>query len=131
MNMKLLPDTPRNNEIYRLKGSEAVKVSALPAKWLVVVYNDDFAYLTEVFQKETSGMGFLKRTISNRRCQKRFKMFLHQRRKGACESPPKIFRKPFVYSRAAIKRKNMNIYKIEKEYLIRTYECDRNENLRR
>ena len=24
----------------------------------------------------------------------------------------------------------MNIYKIEKEYLIRTYECDRNENLR-
>lgn len=41
MNMKLLPDTPRNNEIYRLKGSEAVKVSALPAKWLVVVYNDD------------------------------------------------------------------------------------------
>lgn len=75
MNMKLLPDTPRNNEIYRLKGSEAVKVSALPAKWLVVVYNDDFAYLTEVFQKETSGMGFLKRTISNRRCQKRFKMF--------------------------------------------------------
>ena len=97
MNMKLLPDTPRNNEIYRLKGSEAVKVSALPAKWLVVVYNDDFAYLTEVFQKETSGMGFLKRTISNRRCQKRFKMFLHQRRKGACELPPKIFRKPFVY----------------------------------
>lgn len=58
MNMKLLPDTPRNNEIYRLNGSEAVKVSALPAKWLVVVYNDDFAYLTEVFQKGTSGMGF-------------------------------------------------------------------------
>ena len=24
----------------------------------------------------------------------------------------------------------MNIYKSEKEYLIRTYECDRNENLR-
>lgn len=24
----------------------------------------------------------------------------------------------------------MSIYKIEKEYLIRTYECDKNENLR-
>lgn len=97
MDMTLLNETPRNNEIYRLNGSDAVLVSALPAKWLVVIYNDDFAYLTEVFQRETSGTGFLKRTISNRRCLKRFKMYLHQRRKGACELPPKIKRRPFVY----------------------------------
>ena len=97
MNMRLLPDTPRNNEIYRLNGDSAVKISAMPAKWLVVIYNDDFAYLTEVFQKGTSGMGFLKRTISRRRCQKRFKMFLHRRRKNDGEPRPKIRHTPFIY----------------------------------
>lgn len=82
MNIRLTGDTPRNNEVYRLNGSSIIKISDLPAKWLVVLYNDDFAYLTEVFQHSTSGMGFLKRTISKRRCMKRFKMYLHQRRKG-------------------------------------------------
>ena len=97
MNMRLLPDTPRNNEIYRLNGDSAAKISAMPAKWLVVIYNDGFAYLTEVFQKGTSGMGFLKRTISRRRCQKRFKMFLHRRRKNDGEPRPKIRHTPFIY----------------------------------
>lgn len=95
MDMNLIKDTPRNNEIYRFSGSECVKVAAMPAKWLVVIYNDEFAYLTEVFQCSTSGIGFLKRTISNRRCLKRFEMYLHQRKKGACELPPKISRRPY------------------------------------
>lgn len=95
MNIRLTGDTPRNNEVYRLNGSSIVKISDLPAKWLVVLYNDDFAYLTEVFQHSTSGMGFLKRTISKRRCMKRFKMYLHQRRKGLCELPIKFAKRCF------------------------------------
>ena len=80
--MNLIGKTPLNNEIFRFNGSECVKVQSLPAKWLVVIYNDDFAYLKEVFQCATSGMGFLKRTISNRRCLKRFKMYIHKRKMG-------------------------------------------------
>ncbi len=80
--MNLIGKTPLNNEIFRLNGSECIKVQSLPAKWLVVIYNDDFAYLKEVFQCATSGIGFLKRTISNRRCLKRFKMYIHKRKTG-------------------------------------------------
>ncbi len=80
--MNLIGKTPLNNEIFRFNGSECVKVQSLPAKWLLVIYNDDFAYLKEVFQCATSGMGFLKRTISNRRCLKRFKMYIHKRKMG-------------------------------------------------
>lgn len=95
MNLKLIHDTPKNNELYRFKDENYTKVSALPAKWLVVIYNDEFAYLHEVFQCSTSGIGFLKRTISNQRCLKRFKMYLHQRKKGACELPPLISHRPY------------------------------------
>lgn len=80
--MNLIERTPLNNEIFRMRGSECLKVQSLPAKWLVVIYNDDFAYLKEVFQCATSGMGFLKRTISNRRCLKRFKIYMHKRKKA-------------------------------------------------
>lgn len=79
--INLIEKTPLNNEIFKITGKECIKVQSLPAKWLVVIYNDDFAYLKEVFQSATSGIGFLKRTISNRRCQKRFKMYIHKRKK--------------------------------------------------
>lgn len=97
LNIKMLDDTPKNNEIFRLVGKKAEKISELPAKWLVVVYNGDFAYLTEVFQKATSGMGFLKRTISNRRCLRRFQMFLQRRKRGDTEPLPQIHHEPFIY----------------------------------
>lgn len=77
--MELITPTPANNEIWRLGKDGYEKIQELPAKWLVVVYNDNQAYLKEVFQTATSGIGFLRRTISNRRCLRRFKMYLHQR----------------------------------------------------
>ena len=54
----------------------------MPAKWMVVIYNtEDNAYMTEVFQKPTSGQGFLKRTVSRRRCMRKFKAYLQLRKK--------------------------------------------------
>ncbi len=79
--LKLISPTPRNNQIYLLKKRTAKLVSSLPPKWLVVIYQSDgTAYFTEVFQKPTSGQGFLKRTISRRRCARRFKAYLVRRK---------------------------------------------------
>lgn len=78
--MNLIKATPKNNQIYKIKKNKIELVSDYPAKWLVAIYNsDDFAYMTEVFQKPTSGHGFLKRTISRRRCRNRFKSYLQKR----------------------------------------------------
>ncbi len=77
--MRLPADTPHNNDIYRLTKDECVKIHSAPATWLVVNYNGEMAYFTEVWQKPTSGEGFLKRTISARRCRNKFNMYLHQR----------------------------------------------------
>lgn len=80
--IRLITPTPLNNQIYRLKKRRAELISSLPGKWMVVIYNhDDFAYLTEVFQRPTSGQGFLKRTVSRRRCAGRFKAYLQKRKK--------------------------------------------------
>lgn len=82
--MRLINKTPKNNEFYRLRGKECVLAEASPATWLVVNYDEDYAYFTEVWQKPTSGEGFLKRTISARRCKNKFKIYIHQRkRKGS------------------------------------------------
>ena len=78
--MNLVKETPHNNEIFRINGKECEKIKSSPAVWLVVNYNGDYAYFTEVWQKPTSGEGFLKRTISNRRCKNKFKMFLLARK---------------------------------------------------
>lgn len=78
--MKIIDDTPRNNEVYKVQGRECKKVSSSPATWLVVNYDDEYARFTEVWQKPTSGEGFLKRTISAKRCKNKFEMFLHKRR---------------------------------------------------
>lgn len=82
INMKIVATTPLNNYIYCLNKQGCSLISTLPAKWLVVIYDsDDFAYLTEVFQRPTSGQGFLKKTISRRRCLNRFKSYLQNRKK--------------------------------------------------
>ena len=76
-----LPDTtPANNEIYKIEHKQIHLVKQNPSLWLVVNYSAGYAYLTEVAQKPTSGEGFLKRTISRRRCKNKFKMFLHLRK---------------------------------------------------
>lgn len=79
--MKLIASTPHNNELYQIKGEECILKSTAPAAWLVVNYDDDYAYFTEVWQRPTSGAGFLKRTISDRKCRNKFNMAIHQRRK--------------------------------------------------
>lgn len=78
--IKLIDRTPQNNEVYKIAGKTCTLVSCSPATWLVVNYDDDYAYFKEVWQKPTSGEGFLKRTISSRRCYNKFKMFLHRRK---------------------------------------------------
>lgn len=92
--MNLCPTTPVNNEIYRIDHKQLTPVQKNISLWLAVCYNAGYAYFTEVKQKPTSGEGFLKRTVSARRCKNKFKIFLHLRkeRKGkhnATEQSPK------------------------------------------
>lgn len=78
--MRLIENTPVNNQVFRFSGTDCRLVCSNPATWLVVNYDEDYAYFTEVWQKPTSGEGFLKRTISARRCKAKFKMSIHQHR---------------------------------------------------
>ena len=78
--MDIIAPTPQNNQIWRLQKNSCELVSSMPAKWLIALENGENYHFTEVFQKATSGLGFLKRTISNRRCLRRFKMYLHLRK---------------------------------------------------
>lgn len=80
MNINLIETTPQNGDIYKLSKTDCTKIKTEESKWLVINYEDNIACINEVKQKATSGEGFLKRTISNKRCQKRFKMFLHTRK---------------------------------------------------
>ena len=81
--IKLIDRTPHNNQIFRLEKNGAQLVSEQPAKWSTVVYNSpDSAYFVEVLQHPTSGKGFLKRTISQRRSQRRFKTFIIKRKRN-------------------------------------------------
>ena len=82
---RLLTPAARNKELYRLNGKECIKVGTELAEWLVVRYDEEKNELIPVEQKATSGQGFLKRTISNRRCARRFKMILNRRRRQAKE----------------------------------------------
>lgn len=80
LGMSLVGETPHNNDVYIIEKNTCKKVGGSPATWLVVNYDDEHAYFTEVWQKPTSGEGFLKRTISARKCKNKFAMFLHKRR---------------------------------------------------
>ena len=74
----LISPIPKNNDLFKLCGNQYQLLSSMPATWLVANEN---AVLTEVWQKATSGMGFLKRTFSRRRTVQKFEMMLCQRRK--------------------------------------------------
>lgn len=85
LNFNLVSETPSNAELFRIRGRECVKISDGVANWLAVNYDPKKGgFLTAVPQKPTSGQGFLKRTISRRRCRNKFKEILHQRKKGVC-----------------------------------------------
>ena len=79
LGFEMIEPLPKNNFMYRFKGKEYTEVSAKPATWLIV--NSD-AIFTEVWQKATSGIGYLKRTISKKKAQRKFKMMLCQRVKN-------------------------------------------------
>lgn len=81
LGLNLIETTPKNNQLYRLEPGKCTLTAENPASWLVVSYSGSFASFSEVWQKPTSGEGFLKRTFSARRCRNKFKMLLHLRRK--------------------------------------------------
>ncbi len=81
LGLNMIETTPKNNQVYRLEAGKCTLTAENPASWLVVSYNGSFASFSEVWQKPTSGEGFLKRTFSARRCRNKFKMLLHLRRK--------------------------------------------------
>jgi len=80
-NIKIASPTPQNNHVYKLSKSSFEEISQQPASWLVANYSSGKAILTEVWQTPTSGMGFLKRTLSKRRCYNKFKTMLYKRQK--------------------------------------------------
>ena len=80
--MKLISQTPQNGEIYQFKKKNCALVCKNAALWLAVSYYAGRASFSEVLQGPTSGDGFLKRTISQKRCQRRFKMCLLRRKKA-------------------------------------------------
>ena len=78
--IRIAEPTARNNHLYKLEKNSFELIKENPAAWLVVNYVNDQACFTEVWQKPTSGAGFLKRTFSARRCRNQFKMLLHKRK---------------------------------------------------
>ena len=78
LKIKLLDPIPQNNTLFKLCGNKYNLVYKAPAVWLVA---KDDASFTEVWQKPTSGMGFLKRTFSRRKTVENFKIMMCKRRK--------------------------------------------------
>lgn len=81
LGLNLIETTPKNNQTYRLEAGKCILADEAPATWLVVSYGSGGATFSEVWQKPTSGEGFLKRTFSARRCKNKFKMLLLRRQK--------------------------------------------------
>ena len=78
LKFNMISPVPKNNDLFKLYGNKYQLLSQRPATWLVA---NTEGFLTEVWQKATSGMGFLKRTFSRRRTVQKFDMMLCQRRK--------------------------------------------------
>ena len=74
----LIEPLPKNNNLFKLCGNKYKLISEAPAVWLVV--KDDLSF-TEVWQKPTSGIGFLKRTFSRQKTEKNFRIMMCKRRK--------------------------------------------------
>lgn len=77
--LRLIKHTPQNGQVFKLEKNDAHLVAKYMAHWMVSVKKNKS--LTRVKQKPTSGEGFLKRTISKRKCLNKFKEYLHKRKK--------------------------------------------------
>ncbi|MBE6445415.1 MAG: hypothetical protein E7019_05155 [Alphaproteobacteria bacterium] len=78
--IKLASPTPQNNHIYKLEKKHFKEISTQPAVWLVASSHGESICFSEMWQKPTSGTGFLKRTLSKRRCQAKFREMCHKRK---------------------------------------------------
>ena len=81
LKIKLIEQTPHNNEIYQLCKKKTLLIQKNFSLWLAVTYQNGRAFFTEVEQKPTSGEGFLKRTLSKKRCLAQFRAYLYKRKK--------------------------------------------------
>ena len=81
LGFNMIETTPKNNQLYKFEYEKCSLITGEPATWLVVNYSGSSATFNEVWQKPTSGEGFLKRTYSARRCRNKFNMMLLMRQK--------------------------------------------------
>ncbi|MBQ9732402.1 MAG: hypothetical protein IJV97_04900 [Alphaproteobacteria bacterium] len=88
--LNIAEPTAHNNHLYKLNESSYNEISCNPASWLVVNYIAGKAFFTEVWQRPTSGCGFLKRTFSKRRSCNNFKTMLYKRKKKRNSHDKKI-----------------------------------------
>lgn len=79
--LKVAEPTAQNGHIYKLDKNKFTEIDTKPANWLVVKDADCNVEFVEVWQQPTSGKGFLKRTLSNRRSKKSFEIMLEMRKK--------------------------------------------------
>lgn len=82
LKIKIIDETPMNNEIYKINKGKCELIRKKPAIWLVVVYNGDKAYYTTILQTPTAGKGDIRSTISERRSKKHIKACIYKERKG-------------------------------------------------
>ncbi len=78
LSIRLIKYTPHNGYVYKFDNNDAVLANKENAHWMI--FTKDSREPHPVLQKPSSGEGFLKRTISRRRCLNKFKEYLHQRK---------------------------------------------------
>lgn len=94
LGFNMIRPIPENNYLFKLCGNQYQLLSKSPAVWMVA---GEDGCLTEVWQRATSGTGFLKRTFSRRRTVQKFKMMLCQRRKtNAGNKIPQTIQHPLI-----------------------------------
>ena len=81
LGFELPQKTPLNGDIFQISKGKCQKIGGEVANWLAINYNNPQNQITAVSQKMTSGSGFLRRTISRKKTQRKFKMIAHQRKK--------------------------------------------------
>lgn len=79
--VKVATPTAKNNHLYKLDKNNFSEIDGKPANWLVAKRVDQSVEFVEVWQQPTSGKGFLKRTLSDRRSKKNFEIMLQVRKK--------------------------------------------------
>lgn len=81
LNIKIINRTPMNNEIYKIAKNDCELIKAMPAVWLIAVYDNNKASFMEVYQVPTAGKGNIRSTISYRRSNIHIKAEIHKEKK--------------------------------------------------